>query len=639
MTGNMPLIIYMSLGVLTGLVYLVFFFGIFFIGGIDHFKPGEMKTRFSDVWGQDQVLHKVRENVDFLERPAEIEAKGGYVPGGILLWGPPGTGKTLMAEAVAGETGKPYTFVDPSAFIQTFMGVAPMKVKSLYRKLRKQALKHGGVVVFFDEADALGNRGALNQGGWNNARRDAAQAWEAMASCNGLHYVGPSATAALWDEHLASHSPSLPEKGKKRIFIAPTGGAGGASGALQALLTEMSGLAKPRGFFSRRIRSFLCIRQKKPPKYRILHIMATNMPSALDEALLRPGRIDRIYKVGYPSLEGRKRTFEGYLAKVRHELTDADVERLSTISPYATGAVIKDMVNEALIIAMRDGRDVITWPDMLRAKQIKTHGMPDDSTYGELERHAVAIHEASHAVAMYRLQRRHTIDLATIERRGDIGGFVNNIPVEERFFEWRSERENDVVTFLASLAGERMFFDGDNSAGVGGDLRAATSIITQMHGYAAMGDTLASLSVDAAVQGPTSRNEFGRGVEVKLQEMLQRARVLLDENRTYVLAIAHALETYKTISGEDIDAIFKGTRGPVVDGTVYHSGDFPLSYEAYHLQALEAHRKQVKVDVALPVLRRRVPVGAGNGNGHALPWAPPTVPGNGRGNGRHGGGW
>ena len=56
---------------------------------------------------------KVQENIDFLEKPEEIEAKGGYVPSGILLWGPPGTGKTLMAEAVAGETGKPYVFVDP----------------------------------------------------------------------------------------------------------------------------------------------------------------------------------------------------------------------------------------------------------------------------------------------------------------------------------------------------------------------------------------------------------------------------------------------------------------------------------------------------------------------------------------------
>ena len=98
----------------------------------------------------------MKENLDFLEKPKEIEERGGYVPGGILLWGPPGTGKTLLAEASAGETGKPYVFVDPGAFVQTFVGVAPMKIKHLYRKLRKLALRYGGVVVFFDEADVLG---------------------------------------------------------------------------------------------------------------------------------------------------------------------------------------------------------------------------------------------------------------------------------------------------------------------------------------------------------------------------------------------------------------------------------------------------------------------------------------------------
>ena len=71
----------------------------------------------------------------------------------------------MLAEAAAGETGKPFVFVDPGAFINMFMGVGIIKVKSLFRKLRKLALRYGGVVVFFDEADSLGNRGAVPQGG------------------------------------------------------------------------------------------------------------------------------------------------------------------------------------------------------------------------------------------------------------------------------------------------------------------------------------------------------------------------------------------------------------------------------------------------------------------------------------------
>ena len=132
-------------------------------GGVDTYFPDDIKTRFADVWGQDHVLDAGQGEHRLPGAPEEIEEKGGYVPGGILLWGPPGTGKTLMAEAVAGETGKPYVFVDPGAFTNMFMGVGILKVKSLFRKLRKLALRYGGVIVFFDEADALGNRGAIGQ--------------------------------------------------------------------------------------------------------------------------------------------------------------------------------------------------------------------------------------------------------------------------------------------------------------------------------------------------------------------------------------------------------------------------------------------------------------------------------------------
>ena len=72
---------------------------------------------------------KVKENLVFLEDPESIEERGGYVPSGILLYGPPGTGKTLMAEAVAGETGKPFVFIEPGAFTNMFMGVGILKVK------------------------------------------------------------------------------------------------------------------------------------------------------------------------------------------------------------------------------------------------------------------------------------------------------------------------------------------------------------------------------------------------------------------------------------------------------------------------------------------------------------------------------
>src|SRR5207247_9991495 len=106
---------------------------------------------------------------------------------------------------------------------------------------------------------------------------------------------------------------------------------------------------------------------------------------------------------GESTKEGGRETYEYYLVKGKHGLTPDQVEKLAVITPYATGAGIQDMVNEALVIAVRDGRDAIEWKDILRAKQLKEHGLPDDFEYIERERHATAIHEASHAVVSYRV--------------------------------------------------------------------------------------------------------------------------------------------------------------------------------------------------------------------------------------------
>ena len=464
-------------------------------GGVDVYYPDDIKTRFSDVWGQDHVLERVKENIIFLEHPELVEERGGYVPGGLLLWGPPGTGKTLMAEAVAGETGGPYVFVDPGAFINMFMGVGILKVKSLFRKLRRLALRYGGVIVFFDEADSLGNRGMMTQGAPGGQQRapvppSPTRAATGSPTCRRTRSGGWPGTR--WNRRSADEPDT--RRNRQMIGGMMNGGGGGGMGTLQALLTELSGLKKPRGFVNRYVRRVFGMRPKPPPKYRILVMMATNMPSALDEALLRPGRIDRIYKVGYPSKAGRIRTYEGYFAKVQHELTAENMDKLATITPYATGATIKDLVNESLITAIRNGRDVITWPDVIKAKQLKELGPPEDVEYIERERHAVAVHEACHALVAFRTRQHMEIDIATIEKGSDYLGMVASIPPEDQFTRWRSEYETDILVSLASLAGERMFFEKDSSSGVSGDLESATTVASFMEGFWGMGTTVSSYS-------------------------------------------------------------------------------------------------------------------------------------------------
>ncbi|WP_181780371.1 AAA family ATPase [Pseudonocardia pini] len=623
-----PALIFQALPFIFQLAFAFFFIAFQFIGlfwllsrgGVDTYYPDDIKTRFTDVWGQDHVVQRIRENIMFLEKPEEIEAKGGYVPGGLLLWGPPGTGKTLMAEAVAGETGKPYVFVDPGAFINMFMGVGILKVKSLFRKLRKLSLRYGGVIVFFDEADALGNRGTLAGTGPGGAPRGFTPPPFHGSGCHGFSYLSRDTQSMLFRNSMSSEPP--PQETSSRFMMGGMQGGGGGGGTLQALLTELSGLKKPRGLLNRWGRRALGMRPKPPPKYRILVMMATNMPESLDEALLRPGRIDRIYRVGYPSKAGRIMTYKGYLDKVPHEITDENLEKLATITPYATGATIKDLVNEALITAIRDGREVITYKDLIKAKQLKELGPPEDVEYIERERHAVAVHEGCHAVVAYRVREHMEIDLATIEKGSDYLGMVASIPPEDQFTRWRSEYEADILVSLASLAGERMFFDGDSSSGVSGDLESATTVASFMEGFWGMGSTVSSYSSSRRLEvgspgggrgkegkdgkpEEVARRALADRIEDHLGTLLDRAEDILKENRSSVLAIAHALETHKTLTGEDVEAVLSGREGVMIDGRIYADPDFLAQLEEYHAAAAGAHRAHAPVRLALPPIRER----------------------------------
>ncbi|WP_329083715.1 MULTISPECIES: AAA family ATPase [unclassified Streptosporangium] len=659
-----PALLWQALPYMAQLAFAFFFIAFQFIGlfwllsrgGVETYFPDDIKTRFTDVWGQDHVVERVKENIVFLERPDAIEERGGYVPSGLLLWGPPGTGKTLMAEAVAGETGKPYVFVDPGAFVNMFMGIGILKVKSLFRKLRKLSLRYGGVIVFFDEADSLGKRGSLAQQGPRGGPGFSPH----TAGCHGFGYLSEDTRWLLTRQGAAE--PKEPDTGRSRFMMGGMGGGGGDPGTLQALLTELSGLKKPRGIVNRHVRRLFGMRPKPPPKYRILVMMATNMPNSLDEALLRPGRIDRIYKVGYPSKAGRVRTYRGYFDKVDHELTDAQLDKLATITPYATGATIKDLVNESLITAIRDGREVITWSDVTRAKRLKQLGPPEDVEYIERERHAVAVHEACHAVAAYRTRYHLEIDIATIEKGADYLGMVASIKPEDQFTRWKSEHEADIMVSLASLAGERMFFGEDNSSGVSGDLFSATYLTALMEAHWGMGRGVTSVPAlqELEIMGgksmpkpggggigftkapggsqPLAPDVLGERIEFNLVGLLDRTEELLREHRRDVLCLAHALEAHKTLNGDDVVAILERRRGPLIDGSIYVSDDFYAEIEEYHLEAARAHREHSHVARTLPVppaLPRLEPAAAvihgavltGNGHGSTMAGTMPgTVP-------------
>src|SRR5438874_13659417 len=195
---------------------------------------------------------------------------------------------------------------------------------------------------------------------------------------------------------------------------------------------------------------------------------------------------------------------------------------------------------------------------------------------------------------------------------------VASIPPEDQFTRWRSEYETDILVSLASLAGERMFFDQDSSSGVSGDLESATAVASFMEGFWGMGTTVSSYSTAKRLEVGSpgggrggalkkgkdpeaqARHALADRIEDNLNTLLSRVEQILRENRSQVLALAHALETHKTLSGEDVVAVMEHTVGPLVDGRPYGDQSFLDSLNEYHLSAARAHQDHSQEQLKLP---------------------------------------
>jgi len=129
---------------------------------------GEVKTRFSDVAGEDEAKEELVEVVDFLKSPKKYTDIGGRIPRGVLLVGPPGTGKTLLARAVAGEAGVAFFRMSGADFVEMFVGVGAARVRDLF----KQARGKGSCIIFIDELDAIGKSRINAIGGGGNDERE-----------------------------------------------------------------------------------------------------------------------------------------------------------------------------------------------------------------------------------------------------------------------------------------------------------------------------------------------------------------------------------------------------------------------------------------------------------------------------------
>jgi ATP-dependent Zn protease len=160
-----------------------------------------------------------------------------------------------------------------------------------------------------------------------------------------------------------------------------------------------------------------------------------------------------------------------------------------------------------------------------------------------------------------------------------------------------------------------MFFNGDNSSGVSGDLESATTVAALMEGQWGMGSTVSSYASSRRLEIGTpgggkpkddNSKEMKRAladrIEDNLATLLRRAEEILREHREKVLSLAHALETHKTLSGDDVVAVLEGAQGPLADGRPYTNPENIAAIERYHLAAVRAHAEHKKPEVALPIL-------------------------------------
>jgi cell division protease FtsH len=514
-------VLYLAFFLLIGIVQILGIFLFLARGRSYVIYPREYDVTFDDVRGQPEIVESTKEALTLFQGFKKFRDAGGYPPHGILFEGPPGTGKTLLGKAIAGSAKVPFVYASGTSFNNMFLGVGNLRIARLFRKARKMSLKYGGSVIFIDELDAVGgSRGAVSN------VMDA-------------------------ERHLA--------KGPLR-FIMP-GGMGMGGMYVNELLIQMDGMIMPKGM-ARHLRRILHLGKPKIPQYNVMVIGATNQASTLDPALLRPGRFDRKLHVGLPSGAGREDILEYYLAKVPHE--PVDTARLSRATYGFTPAQIKNLVNEALIFALVDGRDKLNFTDLWTAKVTEEIGLKEPGLTSARDRQMTAFHEAGHAVLGYVLELDDQIQIASIIKRRDTLGVVYRTPLEERHTELREDMRRDIVVSLGGMAAEEIWF-GESTGGPSSDLQQATMRAAIMLGYLGMGESLISYAVlqqnPMGMGGPLPAilgNEANRkGIAKLLADCKREALELLRANEPAVRALAERLLEKGEVAGEEIEELMQ----------------------------------------------------------------------------------
>jgi cell division protease FtsH len=295
---------------------------------------------------------------------------------------------------------------------------------------------------------------------------------------------------------------------------------------------------------------------------------ATNRPDILDPALLRPGRFDRQVVVDNPDVHGRLEILRLHGGK-RPLAPDASLEEVARQTPGFSGAELANVINEAALLSVRDGRGLIDQATLEEAIDRVVAGPAKHHVLSEQERWLIAIHEASHAVVTDALgHTASTRKLSIVARGRQLGTAAHMLSDRDQVIMTKPDLQSQLIVITAGLAGERIAF-GHTSTSVHDDLHAATALARSMVTSFGMSDALGLVTIgekggevflgaslqDLGSVGPETLNIIDNEIERLVGDAAARAAVVLDRNWSTVEETATALLEQETLSGVALDAV------------------------------------------------------------------------------------
>ena len=317
---------------------------------------------------------------------------------------------------------------------------------------------------------------------------------------------------------------------------------------LNQLLTEMDGFEDNTG---------------------VIILAATNRPESLDPALTRPGRFDRRVPVELPDLQGREAILKVHAKKIHLE-PGVDLLAVARMAAGASGAELANIVNEAALRAVRDGRTVVGQADLEESIEVVVAGyQKKNAVLSDAEKRMVAYHEIGHALVAAKQSRSAPVQKITIiPRTSGALGYTMQVEEADRYLMTREELENKIATYTGGRAAEEVAF-GQMSTGASNDIEQATRLARDMitrYGMSDEFDMAAMETLNGRYLGgdptlacsPDTQKEIDRKVVELIKTQHEKAKAILRENKAKLDELAAFLYQKETITGEQFMEILTG---------------------------------------------------------------------------------